>query len=448
MNRRLAQWFLMSLMPIIGLTACSRIPEHLRPAKTVPLDAHNKADVFQSSFERDFITAHGLVRPVIPVVEGKPRSLDTSIQTEVTALGLMAEVHRFRSTGNLDAIYNIDKLLTGIELCFEITSIPGYPATAVAPSEQVDPSWRWNSADVDRRSDDPLTQFHWRGDASRATVSAVCLALVEVHRHLGDFPRIRERVKGPLTAMADHVHASVQSIVGLHGQITRNGDLYTHVSIVPGVIDFPIGVNALNALAIQAAAYEVSGSSRFKTRMLELVRNDVLLHLVPHRFEPNPFAEPKVERAAITALGVLIRSPTLPRAFCAPIIEAAKWSWSRLDDRRNVYTAAVLAPIFEGDPYQGSAASVLGGAPDDRRVRELDLSGLGPEKFLSDEADEDLPLAWRGSSIFIWHDHPRQLHRHIGLQGDYASSPVDYLCAYWLCRAEGWITAPEADARH
>lgn len=395
-----------------------------------------KARMHQSLLESDFLSKEGWVCYRKPATIKGPVYSDLARQGEITGYQLCAEVSRYQATRSPDAVYNIHKILQGIEWLFKITAVKGLPARAMAPSVVVDPDWKWSSASHLLPDSDPMVNYHYRSDTPKEQVAVFLAGLSQVCRHLTEYPALTRRSSMLLGAMADHLYAHDQSLVGRHGQKTEGGDFPMWVIMLPGYGEWPLAHNALACLSAQVLAYDATKEDRFKLRSLELLSNDLMERLKPLRWSESNHDNDSL--CFISAYS-LLQSPSFSER--EPLRQALRRLYRSVEGEKNVLWALMTYEHIPTTDVSWVRDSLRRFPPTKDGRPSLSTSEISRKWFACHgEASSESPLDVdrRIMSEFIWSACPFELpasDEPVGMS--YAGT--DYLYAYWLALRLGVI---------
>ncbi|MGE4158230.1 MAG: hypothetical protein AB7F75_03955 [Planctomycetota bacterium] len=400
-----------------------------------------KAVLYQISLEKEFLSKEGWVCYAKPSGIAGPYYDDLPRQGEITGYQLCAEVSRYQATRSPDAVYNIHRILQGIEWYFRITAVVGLPARAMAPSISVDPSWKWSSASHLLQESDPMVKYHYRSDTPKEQIAVFLVGLSQVCRHLKEYPALTRRSAVLLGAMADHLYRHYQSLVGRYGQKTEGGDFPMWVIMLPGYGELPLAHNALACLSAQILAHDATGESRYKLRALELLSNDLMERLKPMRWSTGNH-----DNDALCFLSAysLLQSPNFSEREL--LRQAMRRLYRAVEGERNVLWALMT---YEHLPSTDISwvRDALKRFPPSKHGRSVWPTDQIPRRWFTchgaASAEDPLELDQRIMRDFVWTSCPLELADDNSEIKDQDIAGTDYLYAYWLALRLGVITSED-----
>lgn len=413
------------------------------------LDIYQKSKHFQAVNDREFMNPEGWLCYKKPVNFKGVYSDDYKDQTSLTCMQVMAEVHRYKASKSMDAIYNLDKLINGIEKIFSITNLSGYPARAIAQNDEVDIEWKWRGVSPELGLNHPLADYHWKGKTGKLEFASLILCLSETCIHIKDFPKIVERSRKLLIKMASYLLLNFQQIRGVNGQINVDGDLTGQIVVVPMLLEFSAGFNHLISLAIYSAAFDHCQDEKLKLDFVrgirDLVQSGVINNLNPvtnYNLASRNYVNDNI--AFLTAR-VLLDSPNFK--YKNEVLYAINKLWKGVRKEKNIFWYSLVRKhVKENDAFEKTLVDQLRFYPDQKISVSVDFSKNRELRFFNSDLDErvskkSLDLNQRPISAFIWSSNPYVTQKYVSQSQAY--SPVDYLSAFWLARSENIIRSSE-----
>jgi hypothetical protein len=422
----------------LTLTACIQPIVGREQAFTAHLKLDAKAENYQRITDAEFLSPEGwLCYRKDPTYAGLSYGNFTE-QTNLSAMMLLAEIHRYKSTKNMDAIYNINKMIGGLELLFEVTGIKGYPARAMVPSSQVEISWKWNGAAPNRDFNDPMTRYHWRGETGKSELAHLTLCLAEACRELQDFPKLVTRGQKLLIEMANYFLQSNQTVIGVNGQVNPDGDLTGEVVLLPIFLEISLGFNHFISMAIYSAAIDNCDDpvqrKVFEEGLQSLVDTGCLNNLEPlsaNWFSGRNF---KNDNMAFLTGRVLLLSKSFP--YKVKALRALQRLWKEVRHEKNVFWYLLICRQVDRESFYGEVMmNFLNAYPDEKKSESVNFTAL------HESSGQRAPdLNQRPIAAFIWSEDPLDVAKKVARPQHYAA--VDFLLAYWMARSSGLIKKP------
>jgi len=409
------------------------------------LSLHEKASNFQLITESEFVSPEGLLCYKKPSGHKGYFYDNYDKQTSLTSMQILAEIHRYKSTLNMDAIYNLNKYIGGLERLFDVTNVSGYPARSMAPSDKVDINWKWHGADPSRNFSHPLTKYHWNGNASKDEMAHLVLTLSEACMCLDNFPRLQNRSRKLLLDLAEYFFDNYQNVIDINGQVAKEGDLTGEIVVIPMLFEISIGYNHFISMAIYTAAYDYCEDKKlkdkFKKGIENIVNNGALNNLKPATNQHVQNRDYTKDNMAFLTARVLLNSPSFE--YKDKVLISIQDLWINVRDENNVFWYLLIKDqLNEGHEYSKRLIKNLELFPDTKREVSVDFSSRHKTRFFNNSNNEAVAvkaplLNDRPINAFIWSADPYTVQKTVNTSYDYA--PVDFLVAYWMGRSTGLI---------
>jgi hypothetical protein len=254
-------------------------------------------------------------------------------------------------------------------------------------------------------------------------------------------PELRARVADLAGPLAQHLHDHALRIVDHDGERTTHGDLR------PRLAGFPVGVNALIALAVAKAADAAGAGSGLYPSLLA----EGALGAAGAAHWRAPGNTKRVnENMAYLALLPLLRLEADP-ALARELREIEARLWRKVAGERNAFFALVHAAASDDAAARAEGIAALHEFPDEKRDFPVDLTRDGFEIERSawrnskgePRARVPLPLHLRPSGSNLWVNDPQLMAGSLRDRGETTYSGIDYLLAYWLAREQGWVASDD-----
>jgi hypothetical protein len=425
------------VLPILLFVAgCARLAPWQTPAgivdwqPTAPpqLSLGGKAAAYQARIASLHGMPDGVIRYRVHASQPRDDYGDLPDGPFFAGLYLASQALRLAATGEAAARDEVERTLAGMELLMAVTGEPGLLARWVGrgPSPRGTP-WLRSAT---------RPGYWWRADVSKDQLAGYACGLGVALAVLPD-PAFRARVAALAGPLAEHLDQHALRVVDPDGEPTTHGDLR------PRLFGFPVGVNALIALAVAEAA-EASGAG---TELAERLREDGALRAAGAAHWSAPGNPKRVnQNMAYVALLPLLRleSGPEPREIEARL-------WQTVAGERNAFFAFVHAAA-SGDPEaRAEGIGALREFPDRKRDFPVDLTREGfdfRERVWKNSkgeprAQRPLPLYLRPSGSNLWVSDPRLMVGSLPDRGETEYAGIDYLLAYWLARERGFVAAGE-----
>jgi len=347
-------------------------------------------------------------------------------------LYLASQALRLAASGDPVARGEVLKTLDGMALLMDVTGRPGLLARWVARAPNPNRSvWQASST---------RPGYFWRGDVSKDQLAGYACGL-GVARALLPEPEIQRRVAKLAVPLAEHLRRNQRRILDWDGERTTHGDLRAHIAL------FPVGVNALIALAVAKAAGAAGGEDPFSAELDAdgFLRAARWANLHP----PGKTNRVNQNMGYVSLLALLLLEQAEGRSAALRAAEARLWEGVRGEN--NGFFAAVHGLASGDESARREAATALAEFPAQKRDLPVDLTRPGFDfdrrwwknsKGLP-RATTPVPLYLRRASSNLWVDDPRLLAASLGGTGQTEYSGIDYLLAYWLARERGFVGADD-----
>lgn len=414
-----------------------------QPDVTLPLafdSTHalsDKAAWFEAKILRQHLTPEGLLAYRIdPAREDlTPTAIvDMAIWSGVY---LAAESFRYHAERSPEAHARIGVLIAGIAALNEAAGEPGVLARAIVPRDT-----GRSYAGKEWRSSAVIPGVKWMSNASVDQLDGVLFGAGAAFDALEDGEarrRLVAAVNGIVGGMVEHD----MTLRDVGGQLTKHGDLTCGM--------FTENLNCLIALSAVKVAHHVTGSERFAEAYRTLVRRGYPEHAVAARdrwwervtgvnhsdnnlaflayynlmrYETDPRLSALYQRSLQRAWSVVRRekNPLFTFVYHA-VTPRSEWDVAALDDAKDTLTRfGTMASRYDPEALARGCVSPR-------------LDRLGRR-----QACAPLPMDERPQVAVEWNQNPARIER--GTRDRAAYSGFDYLVAYWLGRAHGFIPEP------
>ena len=169
-------------------------------------------------------------------------------------LYLASQALRLAATGEPAARAEVERTLDGMSLLMSVTGEPGLLARWVGRGPSPRPTeWVQSTA---------RPGYWWRADVSKDQLAGYACGLGVTLAVLPD-PSLRTRIASLAGPLAQHLEAHDDQIFDYDGERTTHGNLR------PRLFGFPVGLNALIALAVARAAEASGGDTVLWQRLLD-----------------------------------------------------------------------------------------------------------------------------------------------------------------------------------
>jgi hypothetical protein len=423
---------------LLGLAVgCAQLAPYETPAAithwqdpTPPaLSLRAKAEGYQARIAELHRMPDGVIR--YRVAEGQARDDYGDLPDGPFFAGLYLASQALRlHAGDEAARAEVHATLDGLALLLDVTGEPGLLARWVARAEPAHTRSVWTPSPT-------RPGYRYRGDVSKDQLAGYACGLGVAFALLPD-PEIRARVRALAVPVAEHLRRNGMRIVDVDGEPTTHGDLRARVGLV-----FPVGVNALIALAVAKAA-EASSGDGAASRALD--EEGYLRAARAAHWRPPAYAKRVNDNMAYASLlALLLLEADPPRA--AALREAEARLWNGVRGERNAFFAGVHALASGDAAARDEARAGLAEFPERKQELPVDLTRPGfdfERRWLKNSkglprAKAPVPLYLRPAGSNLWVSDPYALVGSLKDVGQTEYSGVDYLLAYWLARARGGV---------
>ena len=406
--------------------------EHWQPLAPPRLSLSEKAAAYQARIADLHQLPDGVIRYRVHASQARDDYGDLPDGPFFAGLYLASQSLRLAATGEAAARSEVERTLAGMELLMAVTGRPGLLARWVGRG----PSPR----DTEWLPSETRPGYWWRADVSKDQLAGYACGLGVALAVLPE-PALRARVAGLAGPLAQHLDEHALRVVDHDGVRTTHGDLR------PRLAGFPVGVNALIALAVARAADAAGAGSELWTRLLE----EGALGAAGAAHWRAPGNTKRVnENMAYVALLPLLRL----EADAAPARELREVEarlWETVAGEHNAFFALVHAAASGDAGARAEGVAALREFPDRKRDFPVDLTrdGLAFERSLwksskgEPRARAPLPLYVRPSGSNLWVNDPRLMAGSLRDRGETEYAGIDYLLAYWLGRERGFVAAED-----
>lgn len=429
--RPLAALLLACLLP-----GCARFTPHRTPEGITSwhdpsppaLSLRAKAELYQSRLVALHQMPDGVIRYRFHTAQARDDYGDLPDGPFFAGLYLASQALHLAASGEPAARSEVLRTLEGMALLMDVTGEPGLLARWVARAQPASRAeWLRSPA---------RPGYFFRADVSKDQLAGYACGLGVAFARLPD-PEIRARVAQLALPLAEHLHRNGQRIVDVDGVRTTHGDLSARIAGVP------VGVNALIALAVAKAADAARGDDFFSRALDEA--GYLRAAKAAHWRAPGNTKRVNENMSYVSLLALLLLEAAPERS--AALREAEARLWETVRGEQNAFFAGVHA-LASGEPAAGrEAAAALAEFPERKRDWPVDLTrpGFDFERSLwrsskgLPRAKAPVPLYLRPAGSNLWVNDPRALVGSLRDSGQTEYSGVDYLLAYWLARAGGWV---------
>jgi len=393
------------------------------------LSLRAKAELYQARIRALHQMPDGVIRYRFRAAQARDDYGDLPDGPFFAGLYLASQALRLAANGEPAARDEVLRTLDGMALLMDVTGRPGLLARWVAPARP------------ESRSDwlPSLTRpgYFFRADVSKDQLAGYACGLGVALARLPD-PAIRARVAKLALPLAEHLRSNDQRIVDVDGERTTHGNLSARIAGVP------IGVNALIALSVAKAGDAASGDDRFSRALDE--RGYLRAARAAHWRAPGNTKRVNENMSYVSLLALLLLESAPERR--GVLREAETRLWDAVRGERNAFFAGVHTLAGGDAAARAEAQAALAEFPERKQELPVDLTrpGFDFERSLwksskgLPRAKEPVPLYLRPAGSNLWVSDPRALVGSLRDTGQTEYSGVDYLLAYWLARAEGWIS--------
>ena len=332
------------------------------------------------------------------------------------------------------------EILRGLLFLDEVTGIRGLLARNAVPRD--DPAAR-NSVDTPwHDAASHYERFVWRADVSRDQYAGALFGYAMAFFAFPGDAEIESLVAQGSSAIADHLIQNGYRIVDPDGRPTKHGDLRHRFG---GIV--PIGVNATISLLALEVARLSTDDGRYSRAKNDLVARGAAGAVAWSKFQifgKTNHNNDNMQFLTNWPLVLLERDPATRRLYLAGL--ARTWEYVRLEGNSFfTYAAATVLPV---EPRAlGEAKDTLLRFPAEKRSMIVDVTDraeFGRFPFTNRKgtprATGAIPISYRAPTSFAWRDDPYELVSGRRPDGGLAYAGADYLLAYWLGRAAGFLT--------
>lgn len=434
--RATALLLVLLLAPGCARLAPYRTPEHIRawhdPSRP-SLSLHAKAEGYQARLEALHRMPDGVIRYRFHEGQARDDYGDLPDGPFFTGLYLASQALRLHA-GDEAARAEVLAALDGLALLLDVTGAPGLFARWVAREVPVPTRSVW------RRSTS-RPGYWFRADVSKDQLAGAACGLGVAWALLPD-AEIRARIVALAAPVAEHLRRNDMHLVDVDGEPTTYGDLRARVALV-----FPVGVNAVIALALAKTADAAGGDSAW-SRALDA--DGYLGAARTAHWRPPGYAKRVNDNMAyVSLLTLLLLEEDTARKTALHEAEARLWEGVR--GEHNAFFAGVhVLAADDDDSASDELRAGLADFPERKHSHPVDLTRPGFDfetRWLKNpkglpRAKEPVPLYLRPVGSNLWVSDPYALVGSLRDVGRTEFAGVDYLLAYWLARSLG-IVAPE-----
>jgi hypothetical protein len=428
---------LVLLLPALGCARFApwRTPEGItqwQPTTPPTLSLREKAASYQARIADLHAMPDGVIRYRVHASKARDAYGDLPDGPFFAGLYLASQALRLAATGDAAARAEVEQTLDGMALLMDVTGEPGLLARWVGRGPSPRPTeWRESTA---------LPGYWWRADVSKDQLAGYACGLGVALAVLPE-PALRARIASLAGPLAEHLAEHDYQIFDSDGERTTHGNLR------PRLFGFPVGLNALIALAVARAAEASGGGDDLWQRLLE---DDAMASAGrAHWRAPGNTKRVNENMSYSALLPLLLLEEDPDRAEALRAGEARLWG--QVVGEHNAFFAFVHATA-SGDPAaQAEGVAALREFPDRKRDLPVDLTRPGfdiPRSWWQNSkgqprARDPLPLSLRPMGSNLWVSDPRLLVGSLKDHGETEYAGVDYLLAYWLARERGFVSADE-----
>jgi hypothetical protein len=421
------------LAPALGCARFTpwRSPEGItgwQPTTPPTLSLRDKAAAYQARIADLHAMPDGVIRYRVHASQARDAYGDLPDGPFFAGLYLASQALRLATTGDPAARAEVDRTLDGMALLMTVTGEPGLLARWVGRGPSARPTeWRQSTTHAG---------YWWRADVSKDQLAGYACGLGVALAVVPD-PGVRTRIAALAGPLATHLAAHDYQVFDYDGERTTHGNLR------PRLFGFPVGLNALIALATARVAEASGGDAALWERLLE----DGAIGVAGTAHWRAPGNTKRVNEnmsySALLPLLLLEQDPERAEAWQ----EAEARLWNQVAGEHNAFFALVHATA-SGDPAaraEGHAARR--GFPDRKSDLPVDQTRTGfdiPRSGWKNSkgqprAREPLPLSLRPVGSNLWVSDPHLLVGSLADHGETEYSGIDYLLAYWLARERGFL---------
>lgn len=420
--------------------SCARVAPYHTPAGIThwqdpsppTLSLRAKADAYQARITALHQMPDGVIRYRVTTGQARDDYGDLPDGPFFAGLYLASQALRLAATGEPAARSEALHTLDGMQLLMDVTGSPGLLARWVAHEPGAEGS-AWHASTT-------RPGYYWRADVSKDQLAGYAAGLGVALAVLPD-PELRERASRLAVPLAEQLRRNGLRIVDFDGTPTTYGNLHARVAL------FPIGVNALIALAVAKAAEEASGDGAFGA---ELDADGYLRTArAAHLHAPGNTRRVNENMAYVALLSLLLLEEAPERS--AALQEAEARLWDGVRGEHNAFFAGVHTLASGDEPALAETRAALAEFPERKRELPVDLTrpGFGFETSWwktskgQPRATAPIPLYLRPAGSNLWVGDPQVLVGSLADTGQTEYAGIDYLLAYWLAREQGFVSAEE-----
>ena len=397
------------------------------------LSLRAKADLYQARIEALHRMPDGVIRYRFTADQARDDYGDLPDGPFFAGLYLASQALRLAASGETIARREVLHTLDGMALLMDVTGEPGLLARWVATTQPAVTRSPWLPSTT-------RPGYFFRADVSKDQLAGYACGLGVALALLPD-PEIRARVTQLALPLAEHLRRNDRRIVDVDGERTTHGDLRARIAGVP------VGVNALIALSVATAAGAASGDGAFSR---ELDDAGYLSAARTAHWRPPGYAKRVNDNMAYVSLLPLLMLETAPERG-AELREAEARLWDGVRGEHNAFFAGVHALASGDEAARAEVRAGLASFPERKQELPVDLTRPGFDfetRWLKNtkglpRAKRPVPLYLRPAGSNLWVSDPYALVGSLRDAGGTEYSGVDYLLAYWLARAGGWVSAED-----
>jgi hypothetical protein len=418
------------------------------PIWTPHLNLHEKAEAYEKAFERYHWWPDGIVdyrRPKAPRPVDIPRYGRHADGPFFTGITLGTFSLKYSVTRAPADLARVSRALRGLELLEGVTGRPGlFARHASRDPPPFDP--KLIHPVHGHRGAPPFTDYVWRGDVSKDQYAGVTFGLATCLAYVDD-ANIRARTAALARRAAERIRVAGEAIVDTGGEQTSFGDLS------PWAGPFRIGIHAALVLALaKAASFDGKGDAYYRDLLDRgfggVVASGVFnMSILTIRNHVN-------DNMSFLVLFALLKVEN-DEILRTRYLRGLEQHWSEVGHELNpffnlAYAACGARKDVPSAVYDARESLKL--FPDEkvllpvdwRRFPELDLgTRFFNSRKCKPRSARPLPMNMRGMGTNMWVSDPDVLVDNEGSRNTDWLAGMDYLQAYWIGRAHGFITANE-----
>jgi len=425
------------LLGLLLIGGCARFrpwrtPEDVsiwQPTDPPTLALEAKARTYQERMIALHVMPDGVVRYKLWASEPRERYGNWADGSFFTGLYLASQALRLAVTGDAAARLEVARTLDGMQLLMDVTGEPGLIARYVGRQPYAGGKSEWVQSTT-------RPGYWWRADVSKDQLAGYVCGLGVALAELRD-PAARARIAAIAGPLAQHLDRNDYRVRDHDGEVTTYGD------VRPRVLGFPVGIHALIALAIARTAERSGADAKLWERLLAEGALDVAGTAHWRFVGYGKRVNDNMAHAALLPLLLLEDDPER----LATLREVARRLWSKNAGEHNAFFAFVQATANADAGAAAEGRAALGEFPERKRDLPVDLTRPGFDIERSwwqsskgiPRARDPLPLYLRPAGSNLWVSDPRHMAGSIRDHGDMEYAGIDYLLAYWLGRAGGFV---------